>query len=100
MLGWLPDDFTEESLGIHNKVDALVMYVVAQAITGFDLLDEERNDERVVNFVRRHANEYAAPSAGSFVSAAIERAVRMRLRKITLHQVRQYRECLQAQKIA
>ena len=100
MLGWLPDDYTEESLGIHNKVDALVMYVIAQAITEFDLLYQERNDQRVVNFVRRRAKDYAAPSAGSFTSAAIERAVRMRLRNMTLHQVRQYRECLQAQKIA
>jgi hypothetical protein len=100
MLALLPDNFSNESLGIRNKVDALAMFSIAQAIMEFDLLYEERNDQRIVDFVHSHARDYTAPSAGSFTSGAITRAVRMRLRNVTLHHVRQLRERLEERRVA
>lgn len=99
MLELLPHDFTNESLGIRNNIDALVLYVIAQAITEFEMLyGDERNDERVVASIRRRAKTYQTVLSGSFTSDAVERTVRMRLRNVTVHQVRELRERLEAQR--
>jgi len=99
-LDWsLPENYKNTALGIRSRLDAQFIYAVWGMVMRFnDVSDHDTNgtrDSTIAEFIRRSAATYK-PSSTGFAGVLDTKALRLRLRKVTEHEVRDIREKLQA----